>query len=403
MKQQKNKKKKTWTRFRHKIITAVLRHPVGWYCRLRYGLKIPRRKDQIDRQCLILLNHQTPFDQFFVGLQFKNPVYYMATEDIFSNGWVSKLIKFLVAPIPIKKQTTDVQAVMNCIKVVREGGSIAIAPEGNRTYSGKTEYMNPAIGAMARKLGLPIVLLRIVGGYGMEPRWSDVVRKGKLVVDVSRIIEPEEAKAMKPEELVKVIEEGLYVNEACVDHTYHHKQLAQYMERAIYVCPQCGLSTFESNGDILECKKCGRKTRYLPSKELEGVGFESPFHFVNDWYEYQKKYVNSIDPTVHTHAPIYEDIANLSEVIVYKRKNLLQKDAPVKLFGDRFEIGGQVLPFEDVSTVAVLGRNKLNIYYKDQLFQLKSHKRFCALKYVNLFYRCKNIMRGDSDGEFLGL
>ena len=399
----KQQKKKTWTRTRHKIITAVLRHPIGWYCRLRYGLRLPRRRDLIQRQCLILLNHQTPFDQFFVGLYFKNPVYYMATEDIFSNGWVSKLIKVLVAPIPIKKQTTDVQAVMNCIKVVREGGSIAIAPEGNRSYSGKTEYMNPAIGAMARKLGLPIVLFRIVGGYGMEPRWSDVVRRGKLEAYIGRIIEPEEAKAMKPDELFAAIEEGLYVNEACVDHTYHHKNLAQYMERAIYVCPQCGLARFESQGDLLKCTSCGRQTRYLPSKELEGVGFESPFRFVNDWYEYQKKYVNSIDPTGQTETPIFEDQANVSEVIVYKKKQPLMQDATVRLYGDRFQLGDMVLPFEDVSTVAVLGRNKLNIYYKDQLFQLKSHKRFCALKYVNLYYRCKNIMRGDSNGEFLGL
>ena len=128
-----NKKKKKWILPRHRVVTAVLRHPVGWYCALRYGMKLPRRKEWIRQQSLILLNHQTPFDQFFVGLHFKNPVYYMATEDIFSNGWVSKLIQFLVAPIPIKKQTTDIKAVMNCIRVVKEGGSIAIAPEGNRT------------------------------------------------------------------------------------------------------------------------------------------------------------------------------------------------------------------------------------------------------------------------------
>lgn len=403
MKQQAKQKKKTWTKLRHKIITATLRYPVGWYCRLRYGFRVPRRRDWIRQQSLILLNHQTPFDQFFVGLCFKDPVYYMATEDIFSNGWVSKLIKYLVAPIPIKKQTTDVQAVMNCIKVVREGGSLAIAPEGNRTYSGKTEYMNPAIAPLAKKLGLPIVLLRIEGGYGKEPRWSDVVRSGSLKAYPGRVISPEEAKAMTNEELYEAIRDGLYVNEACVDHSYRHRNLAQYMERAIYVCPQCGLSTFESKGDILTCKSCGRQTRYLPTKELEGVGSPSPFRFVNDWYEYQKQYVNSIDPTVHTEKPIYEDVANLSEVIVYKQKNLLQADAPVKLYGDRIELGERVLPFADISTVAVLGKNKLNIYYKDQLFQLKSHKRFCALKYVNLFYRCKNIMRGEQDGEFLGL
>ena len=37
----------------------------------------------------------------------------------------------------------------------REGGTIAIAPEGNRTYSGRPCAMNPAIGSLAKKLGLP--------------------------------------------------------------------------------------------------------------------------------------------------------------------------------------------------------------------------------------------------------
>lgn len=399
----KKQKKKNWTLPRHKVITTLLRYPLSLYCRLVYGLRIPRKNERIRQQSLILLNHQTPFDQFFVGMYCAKPVYYMATEDIFSNGWVSKLIKWLVAPIPIKKQTTDIKAVMNCIKVAREGGNICIAPEGNRTYSGKTEYMNPAIAPMAKKMGLPIVLFRIEGGYGKEPRWSDVVRRGKLEVTISRNISPEEAKTMTNDELTKAIEEGLYVNEACVDREFHHRNLAQYLERAIYVCPECGLSSFESHGDLLECKKCGRQTRYLPTKELQGVGFDSPFRFVNDWYEYQKDFVNAFDPTVFTDKPIYEDRAKVSEVIVYKCKEVLMEDAAVRLFGDRIELGDTVLPFEEISTVAVLGKNKLNIYHTDKLYQLKSNKRFNALKYVNLFYRSKNIMRGEPDGKFLGL
>ena len=401
MKQQ-NKKKK-WILPRHKVVTFLARGVIGLYCRLRYGIRIPGKAERIDRQSLILLNHQTPFDQFFVGMWFKDPVYYMATEDIFSNGWVSKLIKFAVAPIPIKKQTTDVQAVMNCIKIVREGGSIAIAPEGNRTYSGKTEYMNPAIAPLAKKLGLPIVLFRIDGGYGKEPRWSDVVRGGTLEAAVSRTISPEEAKAMTNEELYQAIREGIFVNEARSDREYHHKDLAQYLERAIYVCPQCGLSVFESRGDLLRCKKCLRQTRYLPTTELEGVGFESPFRYVNDWYEYQKDFVNALDTTAYTEQPMYEDVGDVYEVIVYQRKEPVEKQVDIRLFGDRIELGAMVLPFKDISTVAVLGRNKLNIYYLDKLYQIKSHKRFNALKYVNLFYRSKNIMRGDSDGKFLGL
>jgi len=398
----KEKKKKKWIRFRHKVVTEVVRPFMAAYCRIRYGLKVPKFRDG-KGQYLILLNHQTPMDQFFVGMAFKTPVYYMATEDIFSNGWISKIIKWVIAPIPIKKQTTDVQAVMNCIRVAREGGSICIAPEGNRTYSGKTEYMNPAIAPMAKKLGLPILLFRIDGGYGMEPRWSDVVRRGKLTAQVERVIEPEEAKAMTNEELFAAIEEGLFVNEACTGPEFHHKNLAQYMERCIYICPHCGLSTFESHGDILECKKCGRQVRYLPNKELQGVGFDLPFRYVNDWYEYQKDYVNQLDTLSMTDKPIYEDRAKVSEVIVYNRKEVLYPDAAIVLYGDRFVIEDLVIPFNEVSTVAVLGRNKLNIYHGDKLYQFKGNKRMNSLKYVHIFYRSKNLGKGDFDGKFLGL
>ena len=164
------KKKNTWTKPRHRIVRNIVFFFLYPYARLKFGIKISKFKEQGKRKYLILLNHTTVFDQFFVGMAFKGPIYYMATEDIFSNGWVSSLIRWLVAPIPIKKQTTDISAVVNCIKVAKEGGTIAIAPEGNRTYSGKTEYMSPSIVSLAKKLAMPIALFRIEGGYGVHPR-----------------------------------------------------------------------------------------------------------------------------------------------------------------------------------------------------------------------------------------
>lgn len=398
----KTKKKQPWMRTRHKVVTEILRPFFVAYCRLRYGVKVPKFRDG-KGQYLILLNHQTPMDQFFVGMAFKRPVYYMATEDIFSNGWISKVIKWLIAPIPIKKQTTDIQAVMNCIKVVREGGNLCIAPEGNRTYSGKIVYMNPAIAGLAKKLGLPILLFRIEGGYGMEPRWSDVIRRGKLKAGVVRCIEPEEAKAMSNEELMEAIRSGLDVNEACLDREFHHKKLAQYLERMVYVCPDCGLSRFRSHNDTVSCEKCGKTFRYLPNKTLEGVGFQSPFTFLYDWYTYQENYINRLDTLAMTDAPIYEERAQVREVIVYKRKELMYKNARILLYGNRLQIEDMAVAFDEISTITVLGRNKLNIYHGDRLYQFKGDKRFNALKFMNIYYRSKNIARGEENGEFLGL
>ena len=88
----KRGKKNTWIKFRHKVVRNILYATLGVYSRIRYNIKIERFEGQQKRPYLVLLNHQTPFDQFFVGMSFKGPVYYLATEDIFSNGLVSKLI-----------------------------------------------------------------------------------------------------------------------------------------------------------------------------------------------------------------------------------------------------------------------------------------------------------------------
>lgn len=397
------KKKQKWILKRHKVIIELARLVMRPYCRLVYGIQIPKSKDLIREQCLVLLNHVTPMDQFFVGLSFRDPLYYMATEDIFSNGWLSKLIKWAVNPIPIKKQTTDIKAVMNCIRVAREGGSICIAPEGNRTYNGRMVYVNPAIVPMARKLGLPVLLYRIDGGYGKEPRWADKPRKGKIDGRVVRKITTEEIKGMTDEELLKAIVDELYCDENCLDRQFHSKNLANYVERMVYVCPECGLSSFESHGDTFHCKSCNRQTRILPTKELEGVNWDCPFRFLGDWYDYQENFVNALDTTAYAEQPMYEETCDVSKVILYKNKEPFMKNARIRLYGDRIQMNDLVLPFEELSTVTVLGRNKLNIYHKNDVYQFKGGKRFNSLKYMNLFFRSKNMARGDENGKFLGL
>lgn len=398
-----SKKKKKWIYPRHQVVRNLLYLVMYPYCRLKFGVKIERMKDQQNRPYLILLNHQMVFDQFLVGMAFKGPIYYVATEDIFSLGWVSSIIRYLIAPIPIKKQTTDVQAVRTCYKVAKEGGTIAIAPEGNRTYSGKTEHMNPAIASLAKTLNLPIAFFRIEGGYGVQPRWCDKARRGKMRGYFSRVIMPEEYKEWSNDELYHVIQKELYVNEAKVTTNYYHRKNAEYMERLFYVCPHCGLSIFESHGDKVACKTCNREYQYLATKELKGVGFDSQFRFVNDWYEYQKDFVNKLDINEYIDQPMYSEQASFSEVIVYKNKKMIRKNAVVELYGDRVLIDDNVFPFAEITAASVLGRNKLNIYYDKKVYQLKGSKRFNAIKYVHMYYRYKNVNKGEGNEQFLGL
>ena len=402
----KNKKTKKWVRFRHKVIRAfawVFFYPS---IRFKYRAKIKKIDQEKKRQYLILYNHQTVFDQFFVAFSIPGAIYYVASEDIFSNGLISKLLRYAVAPIPIKKQTNDIRAVMTCLKVAKEGGSIAIAPEGNRTYSGKTCFFKPSIVKMAKALKLPIAIFRVEDGYGVQPRWADDVRKGGMQAYVKRVIEPEEFLKMSDDELHEVIKEELYVDESAPNKEFNHKNLANYLERAIYYCPDCGLSVFESDKDLMTCKKCGKTVRYLPNKQLEGVGFDFKCKNVAEWYELQSAFTNSLDLNSLPCEPLFTDTVKVFQVELYKRKHVLDKCAKISLYPNKIMLECNQekvdMEFDSVEAVTVLGRNKLNVYFGGKVYQFKGDARMNALKYVHFFNRYKNLLNADDSG-FLGL
>ncbi len=395
-------KTKRWIYPRHSFIIKLAALVLFPLVKLKYHCHVEKCPELRDRQCLILMNHQTAFDQFFVSKAlFPRHVYFVASEDLFSLGFLSTLLRWAVAPIPIKKQSTDVKAVMNCIRVAREGGTIALAPEGNRTFSGLPCHSNPAITPLIKKLGLPLVLFRIEGGYGIQPRWSDVCRKGNMRAYVSRIIEPEDYKDLPNDELYALIQSELYVDETQSGQEFHHKKLAEYLERAMYVCPWCGLSEFHSENDVITCKTCGRQIRYLPDQHLQGIDCEFPFPYVAQWYQYQQNYVNELDTHTHLETPFYQDTVTLSTVEPYKSKTTLEENAKLSLYGNRIQAGKQTLFFADIRVIAILGKNKLNIYHTDGIYQIKGDSRFNALKYMNIYYRHKNQQAGE--GDFLGI
>ena len=77
------------------------------------------------------------------------------------------------------------------------------------------------------------------------------------------------------------------------------------------------------------------------------------------------------------------------------------KEAEASAYADRLEVDGKTFYYRDVSAMTVCGRKRLDFYCANETFQLTASDRFCALKYVNLYYHYKNI-KEDGDG-FLGM
>lgn len=401
------KKAKKWIRLRHIIAIGIVRFPIWLYSKLVYRIKIDKFKAEGNRQYLILFNHQTAFDQFFVSLSFKKHIYYVSSEDLFSNGLLSKLITWLVAPIPFRKSTSDIAAIKNCLRIAKEGGNIGMAPEGNRTYSGTTEYIKPGVASLAKTLKLPIALYRIEGGYGAHPRWSDKIRRGKMHSFVSRVIEPQEYENMSREELFEVIKKELYVDERCHKQSFYTKNQAEFLDRAMYYCLYCGLSHFYSKGNFITCTKCGKSIEYLPDKTLKGSNFDFPYTYVKDWYDAQCEFIKRVDLSDYENQPIFSDKVSFKENFYCAKKKKIDDNATLSVFKNKIIAVTKEKVFEfdfcDITAMTVLGRNKLNIYHNNQIFQCKGDRHFNALKYVNIYYKTVESQEEAVYGKFLGL
>ena len=81
---------KSWVRTRHKVISILL-YPIIWLLVFfKYGVRPERFRGQEKGPYLILYNHQTPMDQFFVKItvavhDLSNIVLYVTFAQAFSN------------------------------------------------------------------------------------------------------------------------------------------------------------------------------------------------------------------------------------------------------------------------------------------------------------------------------
>ena len=156
------------------------RHRRAW--RLAYKLlhrhlekkfNLTSKKCDYDGPCLIVSNHVTNWDPILVGLSFPNkPTYFVASEHIFRWGFLSKVICWLLDPIPRLKGTTAADTVLTVMRRLRKGANVCIFAEGNRSWDGVTGDILPSTGialpffsyggtALAMNLGEMGILLNI--------------------------------------------------------------------------------------------------------------------------------------------------------------------------------------------------------------------------------------------------
>ncbi len=128
-----------------------------WRFRITGSEQIPK-----DGPVVIAPNHKSFYDSFFVGLATPREVRFMAKKELF-DGRSARLLSMLGA-FPVRRGEADPEALETARMVLRDGGVLALFPEGTR-HRDPDELRAPRRGAgrLAIEAGAPIVPCAISG------------------------------------------------------------------------------------------------------------------------------------------------------------------------------------------------------------------------------------------------
>ncbi len=348
---------------------------------------------------IVLVNHNTDYDPLMVGVSFPRLLYYVASDHIFRWGFISKLIMFLVDPIPRMKAVTETETVKQILRRMKAGANVCIFAEGNRSFTGETGAIPESTGKLIKRSGVALITYRLDGGYFSSPRWSRTIRRGVMSGRKVREYSPEEIKNMTAAELNEAIKNDLYVNayEEQRKHPidYNGLKLAENLETALYLCPCCGnVATLKSQEDRFYCP-CGLDLRYTSKGYFVSLdGNLPPFSTVADWSRWQSTRVTELVTNIKASAwdqPILSDKDQSLWLVNKARKSQFVGKGELYLYKDKislvFEDGKeQTFCLDQISDMAIHGQMVLIFSTSDRKsYEIKSNHPRSALKYRDYY------------------
>ena len=372
---------------RHRFLWRLMWRPVWLWTRLRFNYHAKTRA--VKGPALIVSNHVTDFDPFFLGLTIREQAYFVTSSHVLANPRAAKWLTWAQAPIGRVKGDTAGDTALTAIRRLKKGFSVALFAEGNRTFNGVTADIIESTAKLARVSGASLVTHRFRGGYLTSPRWSgSSVRRGLFTGEIVNVYTPEQLKAMTPAEIADTIRadirEDAYATQAEWHIPYKGKNLAEHIERALCLCPSCnGLGSLVSEGNTLTCSACGMNAVYTEEGYLEGEGL--PFRTVLDWdrwqaAELQKRADNAGDACIadDTEMELLEITDSYEEKSVDRGR--------MAIFRDRLECGGRVLRFADTTGMSLNGPQTLILTVGGKHYTIKSPRVRNLRKYLTLFH-----------------
>jgi 1-acyl-sn-glycerol-3-phosphate acyltransferase len=140
---------------------------------------------------LIVANHTTYCDPFWISVRIYRAVRFMAWDKIFSYPLAGRIFRWLGA-FPVSLENPESSAFKASLRVLRKGEALMIFPEGGRSPDGNLLAFKEGAAHLALKLGATILPVVVHGGVRV---WGPKMRfpmPRKVRVEYLPAISPEQ-------------------------------------------------------------------------------------------------------------------------------------------------------------------------------------------------------------------
>ena len=373
--------KKRWIDRQQDLLMGLLR-PIAYIWMRKDAKRIVRRDSKFSfrrkEPYVMVANHTFLFDVIHVPLRLKKVPFIIGSQTLFAQKASRFLVTKVAHVIPKSKSATDTQTVREIINAVKRGYPILIFPEGDTTFYGQTNYIEPSTFKLIKKLGIDVVTCKVKGGYLSKPRWATSKRKNRQIeLNYEITIPKAEIKNLSVEDIEKIITQKLYHN----DYDYQREKmikhpsdaLAEGLENVCYVCPHCqSLHTIETQGNALKCQACGQ------TGFIDDYGFIQGFKFDNliDWDKYQKQFHQAL------HESTFQTSGMLHEVFVQDKVQHLIGQVQMTYENETFFIKGAdelKIPIKEIKEPTITLRRDFGFIFNNKHYILKLDRYSAAV------------------------
>ncbi|GAB4326789.1 MAG: hypothetical protein Kow0069_33490 [Promethearchaeota archaeon] len=140
---------------------------------------------------IVVANHQSHIDPFFVSCAIHRRVRWMSKDENFQTPIVTSLFTNLGA-FSVRRGTSDEVAWETAKQILRNGEWVGIFPEGTRSVNGVIGPFRSGAVRLAIEEGVPIVPCAVFGSRDVLPKGQLVMKRAKVTVRVGKAIKFDE-------------------------------------------------------------------------------------------------------------------------------------------------------------------------------------------------------------------